>query len=688
MSQTNQLVLVVDDDPMVRELLCQVLREEGFNTLEADRGKKALTLCSDNPVDLVLLDLGLPDIDGFEVCRQIKSNDLLRHIPVMIITGRESIEDKVRGFELGASDYINKPFDLTEFRARALAILRTKHAQDQWIAATRSERKRTETELIRISKAIDSASDAICIIDGSGSSLYHNNAFFTLFELSPHQCFSAATYKELFVESRTWNLIWDICQAGKSWRGEVELRTQNGRMIPTLTRASAIKDNEEQFIGCVFLITDISERKRLENDLIYLASHDPLTHLQNRRFFTERLERAVSDSHNGQDGLLFYMDLDFFKIINDTAGHQAGDRLLIQIARILQQNVKKTDLLARLGGDEFALVLFNVSVEEGEKIAQKILKMIDGFRFTDQDRCFTTSASIGVASLKSGSTAAEVLAFADSACHTAKAKGRNRCEWYRQEESSIPRYNVEADLAPLIKDALQNERFELWLQPIVPLKEKKTDRYEVLVRMSDLAGQPISPGFFVPVAERLGIMVQLDRWIFRRALHFLHQHPKLSLNFNISAQTLNDPDLISYIVKQIDNANVEPKRITFEITETAMIFNLSNACSFLHEVNKLGCGSALDDFGSGFTSLSYLRELPVNILKIDGSFIQNLDVDPFNQTLVKAISDIAHLLGKKTVVEFVENERILETAESLGIDYGQGWYLGKPKPFRSFDQAL
>jgi EAL domain-containing protein (putative c-di-GMP-specific phosphodiesterase class I) len=206
--------------------------------------------------------------------------------------------------------------------------------------------------------------------------------------------------------------------------------------------------------------------------------------------------------------------------------------------------------------------------------------------------------------------------------------------------------------------------------------------------MSDLAGQPISPGFFVPVAERLGIMVQLDRWIFRRALHFLHQHPKLSLNFNISAQTLNDPDLISYIVKQIDNANVEPKRITFEITETAMIFNLSNACSFLHEVNKLGCGSALDDFGSGFTSLSYLRELPVNILKIDGSFIQNLDVDPFNQTLVKAISDIAHLLGKKTVVEFVENERILETAESLGIDYGQGWYLGKPKPFRSFDQAL
>jgi len=686
MPATNQLVLIVDDDPTVRELLGHVLREEGFRTMEADRGHTAIRLASENSVDLVLLDIGLPDVDGFEVCRQIKSNETLRHVPIMIITGRESIEDKVHGFELGASDYINKPFDLEEFRARALAMLRTKHAQDQWMAANRSEHKRTQTELLRISKAIDSASDAIWIIDDYGASLYHNNAFFTLFEFQPQHCFSPSTYKELFAESRTWTLIWEICQAGKSWRGEVELRTQNGRMIPTLTRASAIKDNEGQFIGCVFIITDISERKRLENDLIYLASHDPLTHLQNRRFFTERLERAVNDSRGGQEGLLFYMDLDFFKIINDTAGHLAGDRLLIQIARLLQQNVKKNDLLARLGGDEFAMVVFDTSVAEGDHIAQKILKLIDGFRFTDHDRCFTTSASMGVTTLKSGSNAAEVLAFADSACHTAKAKGRNRCEWYRHEESSIPRFNAEADLAPLIKDALQNERFELWLQPIVPLKEKKTNRYEVLVRMNDLAGQPISPGFFVPVAERLGIMVQLDRWIFRHTLDFLQKHPNLSLNLNISAQTLNDPDLIAYLVKLIDNAKVEPKRITFEITETAMIFNLSNACSFLHEVNKLGCGSALDDFGSGFTSLSYLRELPVDILKIDGSFIQNLDVDPFNQTLVKAISDIAHLLGKKTVVEFVENERVLCTAEALGIDFGQGWFLGKPKPFRAFDE--
>jgi diguanylate cyclase (GGDEF)-like protein/PAS domain S-box-containing protein len=680
MAANKQRILVVDDDENVRNLISAIFEGNGLDVITAETGPEGLAQASAQPVDLVLLDIALPGMDGFEVCRRLKEQEATRSIPIMLITGRESVEDKVLGFGLGATDYINKPFDTTELRARVHAVLRSKRAQDQWVDTTRHERKRTEHELLRIGKAMDSASDAITILDASGEHLYHNISFQTLFDIPPEEIRRPESMLRLFRDAKSWESIQSVCRTGNSWKGEVEIQAFNGRLMSMLLRADAIKDDHAQYLGSVFIFTDITERKRLEKDLIYLASHDPLTRLKNRRSFTEQLERGAMDARLGMKGALLYLDLDHFKNINDTLSHQAGDRLLIDIARLLPRLLRPTDLLARLGGDEFAVLLANTSLSEAELVAKRINQFFDGFRFSENGRYLTTSVSIGLSLLDDSISAETAMAQADAACNLAKAKGRNRYEVFCLESSEIPRLSQEANLAPLIKDALQKNALELWLQPIVPLSQPSCERYEVLLRMRDQAGNMIGPGVFVIVAERLGIMKQIDHWVFRHALAVMAKHPHLQFNLNLSAQTMNDPDLTSLLKIMIADAGVAPSRLTFEITETAMIFNLSAACTFLKDIKEFGCGTALDDFGSGFTSLSYLRQLPVDFLKIDGSFVQNLSTDRFNQTLVRAISDIAHLLGMQTVVEYVENELILETARGMGVDHGQGWHLGKPRP--------
>lgn len=672
-------VLVIDDDASLRELLAVILRLQDLNVTTAESGVQGLALAEQQPFDAVLLDIGLPDMDGFEVCRRFKASDTLRHIPVVLITGRESIEDKVKGFELGASDYINKPFDESELRARVLAVLRTKLGQDQWLAANRRERSRTQQELLRISKAVDSASDAIAITDADGRHLFHNHAFLTLFDYSLSEPRALDCQRAVFADAKRWDYIWNSCRAGGAWRGELEMISNGGRRIAMLVRADAIKDDRQAVIGSVWIYTDIQERKRLERELIYLASHDSLTHLRNRRSFTELLEASALQAHRGHLSALLYLDLDHFKNINDTLGHTAGDRMLCEIAVLLGGGLRSSDVLARLGGDEFAVLLAHATLLQAEAVAKKILRLCDEFRYHETGKSFATSASIGIALVDPGLTADEVLARADCACNLAKFKGRNRFEIFRPDDAELARLSNEASLAPLIKDALREERLELWMQPVVPLAGEGPPCFEALLRMRDPVGRLVMPDAFIPTAERLGCMPQIDQWVIRHAVAFLQANPPVCLHVNLSAKSLNEPQLPILIQEILHAAGVEPARLVFEITETAMIVNLAVARVFLQHMKQLGCKTALDDFGSGFTSLSYLRELPVDIIKIDGSFIQRLDADPINQALVRSMNEIAHLLGKQTVAEYVETQAILDTLRSLGVDYAQGWHTGKPQ---------
>jgi diguanylate cyclase (GGDEF)-like protein/PAS domain S-box-containing protein len=676
---SQPLVLVIDDDQNLRELLALILRRQDLNVMTAESGAQGLELIQLHSFDVVLLDIGLPDMDGFEVCRHFKTSDALRHIPIILITGRESIEDKVRGFELGASDYINKPFDEKELRVRVLAVIRAKLGQDQWLAANRRERSRTQQELLRISKAVDSASDAISITDAEGKQLFHNHAFLTLFEYALNQADWTDGHRAIFVDPKRRDYIWDTCRSGGSWRGELEMLAHGGRRIAMLARADAIKDDRQTVIGSVWIFTDIQERKRLERELIYLASHDSLTNLRNRRSFAEQLEASVLQAKRGYPSTLIYLDLDHFKNINDTLGHSAGDRMLREIAVQLAGGIRNCDVLARLGGDEFGVLLPHSTLVQAEVVARKILRICDEFRHQETGQCFTTSASIGLAAVEASLSVDEVLARADCACNLAKAKGRNRVETFRPDDAELARLSRETSLGPMIKDALRDGRFELWLQPIVALDGRGGPCFEVLLRMRDVAGKMIMPDAFIPTAERLGCMPQLDQWVARHAIEFLRACPGARLHVNLSAKSLDESQLTPFIQDAVKSAGVDPSQLVFEITETAMIVNLASARLFLQQMKGLGFKTALDDFGSGFTSLSYLRELPVDIIKIDGSFIHNLDTDKVNQTLVRSMNDIAHLLGKETVAEYVETEAILETIREIGVDYAQGWHTGKPR---------
>jgi diguanylate cyclase (GGDEF)-like protein/PAS domain S-box-containing protein len=682
----RQKILIIEDSPDFRAFLTAILNRDGIQAVAVASGAEGLAIASEQKFDLVLLDLGLPDMDGFEVCRLFKKKDNLRSIPILIITARDNTEDKVKAFELGATDYLNKSFDNAEMRARIFAALRAKHSQEVMAAAARRQRLRTEHDLLRISKAIDAASDAISITDGNGRQVYQNHSFWVLFEYTQDELQGDHAPGKLFADPQVWDTIWDFCKSGDSWRGEVEVRTHRGSIVSASCRADAILDEESKIIGSVCIFTDVTERKRLERDLVYLATHDPLTNLHNRRFFQEMLENAVLRAKRGSPSSLLYLDLDNFKIINDTLGHLAGDRLLLKMASLLKEHTREADSLARLGGDEFAVLLTNTDAVPAEIVGRKLVKLVDDLRFVEQERIYPTSVSIGITVVDGTITAEEVLARADAACFNAKANGRNRYELYRADASEIAQLDRQSSWMVVIKDALKHNRFELWLQPIIPLNPQDQRFFEVLLRLRD--GKLILPSAFIPVAERFGSMMAIDRLVINNAISLLSSHPELSLSLNLSAKSLNDLELDEYIKNMLLEHEIEPGRLTFELTETAMIMNLSQARTFISKIKEMGCRFALDDFGSGFTSYSYLRDLPLDFIKIDGSFIQHIAEDPINRALVRSINEVSHILGKQTIAEYVVNAQVLEVVKELGIDYAQGWHIGEPAPPATFVQPV
>ena len=682
MSQSK--VLIVEDNPEVVSLLAEVLQEAQLTTETASCGAEALEAAKKNKLDLILLDLGLPDMDGLELCRRLKCSKELMHVPVIVMTGQESVEDKVRAFEIGVVDYVNKPFQLAELQARILAHLRYKDSRDQLENAHLLEHKRTHAELNRISRAMDSTSDAVCLLEVDGRATYVNGAFSHLFRIGLERLTTAESIRGLFVKPEAWEAIQSACSAGKSWSGEVEIRTSDGEPISCLCRCDSMVGDGNGSVGTVMILTDIRQRKRLERDLLYLANHDPLTGLFNRRHFDELLEYSVAQAKRGQGSVLLYLDLDNFKVVNDSAGHPAGDRLLIEISKLLKDNTRDGDKIARFGGDEFTVLLAGASHTEALILAKRLLTLLDEFRFLEQGRHFATSVSIGLAAIDGQFSAEDVLAQADSACYMVKAKGRNGLEVFKSDSSEIQQLSREAGWSIIIKDALRENRFELWLQPIRPLRKQVNLYFEVLIRMRDRDGNLVMPGAFLPAAERFGTIQQIDYFVIERSVALLRNHSRLSLSINLSAKTLNDPGLAEFVEETLTKAGVQASRASFEITETAMIKNLNQARELILKIRGLGCRFALDDFGCGASSLSYLRDLPVDYLKIDGSFIQSIATDPINRALVKSINEVAHVLGKQTVAEYVVNSEVLKVVQELGIDYVQGYHVCAPAPPTAF----
>ena len=428
------------------------------------------------------------------------------------------------------------------------------------------------------------------------------------------------------------------------------------------------------------------ERHQAEELLRHQASHDALTGLINRREFERRLATALRETIElGRRHALCYLDLDQFKIVNDTCGHGAGDELLKQLVVQLRGGIREGDTLARLGGDEFGLLLENCSLASAERAAQNLLERVRRFRFAWLGKTFEVGVSIGLVPIDASSgDVAGVLSAADIACYTAKDLGRHRVHVYRSDDTEVSRRQGEMSWISRIKQALRDGQFQLFAQPIVSARDGELRDREVLLRLEGDGGELVLPDAFVPAAERYGVMPAIDRWVVERVVSscgsWREELPGAGCSINLSGASVNDDGFLRFVRGAIERNGVTPESLCFEITETAAIVNLSRAAHFVRELRAVGCRFALDDFGSGLSSFSYLKNLPVDYLKIAGGFVRGLVDDPVDAAMVEAINRIGHVMGLQTIAEYVEHDSLLARIREIGVDYVQGNAIAPPAP--------
>jgi diguanylate cyclase (GGDEF)-like protein/PAS domain S-box-containing protein len=475
-------------------------------------------------------------------------------------------------------------------------------------------------------------------------------------------------------------------RAIKSVRPTLLIR-RDGNELYIESTASPIRDGKASVSGGVLVFHDVSESRDLNRRLSYHASHDILTGLVNRAEFENRVERALKSAKARETSYaLLYLDLDQFKIVNDSCGHSAGDALLGQLGTLLKSKIRWRDTLARLGGDEFGVLLESCSLDEAMNTAETLRMAIGEYKFVWEERTFRLGVSIGVVPITADNEdVAALLTAADSACAAAKEAGRNRIHSFQENDIDLMRRRREMQWAARINNALEENRFELFRQTILPLQaEEEGAHYEILLRMRDENGGIISPGLFIEAAERYGITPSIDRWVIRSAFRWLvseaDERERLTLcSINLSGQSLGDEKFLPFVVDQFQMSGIDATKICFEITETAAIASYSQANRFINALKELGCMFALDDFGTGLSSFGYLKHFPVDFLKIDGSFVKEILHDPIDREMVRSINEIGHLTGKRTIAEFAENEEIITMLKGMGIDYAQGYGVSEPK---------
>ena len=458
-------------------------------------------------------------------------------------------------------------------------------------------------------------------------------------------------------------------------------------IIGRVTELPALVVSIMALLAISFLKHILTERKHVDAQLSYQANHDTLTGLVNRREFQCRTERLLSTiKQDKSEHALCFMDLDQFKVVNDTCGHAAGDELLRQLGSVLTVTLRHRDTLARLGGDEFGILMEHCSLDDAHRVATSLQKAIQEYRFVWEGRSFKVGVSIGLVPIRSVTIDLnELLKDADAACYMAKDKGRNCIHVYHAEDLESTQRHGEIQWALRINQALEEDKFCLYAQAIVPLDGSPDKHYELLIRMVDEKGNTIPPGAFLPAAERYSLISKIDHWVIEHAFGLLADNPvflkQVSFcSINISGQSLTDPEILEFIITQLDKSGIESQKICFEITETAAISNLIRATKFISTLRGLGCRFALDDFGSGLSSFAYLKNLPVDYLKIDGMFVKDIADDPIDHAMVKSINEIGHVMGMQTIAEFVENDVIKGMLKEIGVNYGQGFGIGKSLP--------
>jgi diguanylate cyclase (GGDEF)-like protein/PAS domain S-box-containing protein len=666
-----------DDQRLIREELAQV-RGQPFALEIAATLAAALDRLRRPGINVILLELTLPDSIGLTTFLRLQPK--CGDVPIVLLVGMNDEELGTEAVERGALDYLVKQQVVSNLLEKTLryATERT-HTM---LALRASEARYRELYENVVAGVFQSTPD--------GKFMSANPALVKLLGYeSEDELLRLDIGRDLYMypEDRE-NWIRSIQESGEIRNAELALKRKDGRKIVVLENSRAVRNDQGQVLYYEGTLTDITEAHELSRQLSYEASHDALTGLINRREFELRLQRTLeSVQTGGGPHALCYLDLDNFKVINDTCGHIAGDEVLRQLAPVLQQHIRSKDSLARLGGDEFGVLLQDCPLEPAARIAQELLRAIEQFQFVWGASSFFLGASIGVVAIDgSHRRVAQVLSAADAACYTAKDQGRNRVYVYHEDDSAVARRHGEMQWVARVKRALTEQRFFLEAQPIVPVaKGSERVHYELLVRLRDEQGRRVPPGAFMPAVERYNLASRLDRWVIAATLRWLKGNLG-SLRgierffINLSGDTLGDRELAQFIIQGIRQSDVPPERIGFEITETAAVGNLSRANELISELRRIGVCFGLDDFGSGVSSFAYLKTLNVDYLKIDGLFVANIASDPVDYEMVSAINRIGHVMGKRTVAESVEQTSVLEKLQEIGVDYAQGYALGLPVP--------
>jgi diguanylate cyclase (GGDEF)-like protein/PAS domain S-box-containing protein len=570
-----------------------------------------------------------------------------------------------------------------------------------------TERKRAELRLHeekeRAQVTLQSIVDAVVTVDRTGRIDYMNPVAESLTEWTAEEALGQPLGEVVrFATEEGHEPVEDpVRRATSSGRpaavpDQTVLLSRRGQEVAIQANAAPIRDREGRVGGAVMVFHDVSRERRMKRLLSYQAAHDALTGLLNRREFENRLGAALASlrENPGQSHALLYLDLDQFKLVNDTCGHAAGDQLLRQVTGLLQTRVRASDVIARLGGDEFGILFEQCSNETALRLADGLRQAIRDYRFVWEGQAMQIGASIGIVEMTPETESiAALFSAADLACYAAKDGGRNRVHLY--DPASASARDRQTHWVTRLTSAKDQGRLELAFQPIMPVAAGPGRRphYELLLRLTDEDGREIMPGEFIPVAERYNVMPVLDRWVVERTLAELvpsrrdgvHVAP-YTLALNLSGASLSDQCFIESLLEQLEEHDPTPGVLCFEITETAAITNLANASHIMRELASRGCLLTLDDFGSGLSSFHYLRNLPVHYLKIDGQFVQDVAHDPIDRSLVEAIVQVGRAMGMETIAERVESQEVLDALEGVGVGYAQGWLLGRPVPIRYFPQ--